>query len=65
MEGAAAAPPRDIERDRGRTRGRRLRAGEVVLTGSLIVPFAAESGDDIRIEFEGLGSVAISFAEAT
>ena len=46
-------------------RGRSLCAGEIVLTGSLIVPFAAQSGDDIRIEFEGLGSVAISFAEAT
>ena len=44
--------------------GRRLRAGEVVLTGSLIAPLAAQPGDDIRIVFEGLGTVAISFAQA-
>ena len=45
-------------------RGRSLCAGEIVLTGSLIVPFAAQPGDAIRIEFEGLGSVAVSFGEA-
>lgn len=44
--------------------GRSLRAGDVVLTGSLISPLAMRPGDDIRIEFEGLGPVAINFAEA-
>ena len=43
-------------------RGRSLRAGEVILTGSLIAPFALKPGDAIRIEFEGLGSVAIASA---
>jgi len=45
-------------------RGRSLRAGDLVLAGSLIVPLAARPGDEIRIEFEGLGFVAVSFAEA-
>lgn len=42
---------------------RRLRAGDLILTGSLIAPLAAGPGDEIRIEFEGLGSVSVSFAE--
>lgn len=45
-------------------RGRRLDAGDVVLTGSLIAPLAIEPGDGIHIDFQGLSSVAISFAEA-
>lgn len=45
-------------------RGRSLRSGDVILSGSLIAPLAVRPGDDIRIEFEGLGSVAIAFAGA-
>lgn len=43
-------------------RGRRLRAGEIVLSGSLIVPFAAFPGDAIEIILESVGSVSISFS---
>lgn len=43
--------------------GRGLRAGDIVPSGSLIAPLAARPGDCIQVEFEGLGSVAVSFAE--
>ena len=45
-------------------RGRSLRAGDLVLTGSLTVPLAARPGDEIRVEVKGLGTVAVSFEEA-
>ena len=45
-------------------RGRSLRAGDLVLAGSLTIPLAARPGDEIRVEFKGLGSVAVSFEEA-
>ncbi len=45
----------------GRDRG--LGPGDVVLAGSLIVPFEARAGDEIRADFEGLGSVSVQFAE--
>ena len=45
-------------------RGRLLRAGDLVLAGSLVTPLAAEPGDDVHVEIDGLGSVVVSFAEA-
>jgi 2-keto-4-pentenoate hydratase len=43
-------------------RGRRLRAGEIVLSGSLIVPFAAFPGDTVEVGLESIGTVSISFS---
>lgn len=43
-------------------RGRRLRAGEIVLSGSLIVPFSVLPGDTVEVVLESIGTVAISFS---
>jgi 2-keto-4-pentenoate hydratase len=39
--------------------GRRLEPGEIVLTGSLPLPYWASPGDAIEIALEGLGTVAL------
>ena len=41
--------------------GKALRAGEIVLTGSLVKTVWLEAGDEAVMELEGLGSVAVSF----
>ncbi len=46
-----------------RRRDRGLARGDVVLAGSLVVPFEAHAGDEIRADFEGLGSVSVRFGE--
>ncbi|MBZ9935933.1 fumarylacetoacetate hydrolase family protein [Mesorhizobium sp. BR1-1-16] len=42
------------------TRGRRLEAGEIVLTGSLVETRWLDAGDTARIEIDGLGTVALT-----
>jgi 2-oxo-3-hexenedioate decarboxylase/2-keto-4-pentenoate hydratase len=42
--------------------GKGLRAGEIVLTGSLVKTVWLEAGDEVVMELEGLGGVAVSFA---
>lgn len=41
--------------------GERLRAGEVVITGSVVPPIAVAPGDTISAQFDRLGEVSISF----
>ncbi len=41
------------------TRGRRLRAGDVVLTGSVVTTKFPESGDTMTTEIEGLGDATL------
>ena len=41
--------------------GTRLRAGEVVMTGSLVKTVWLDAGDAARMEFSGLGSVEVRF----
>jgi 2-keto-4-pentenoate hydratase len=42
-------------------RGKNLRAGQIVLTGSLVQTVWLNAGDKVLIELEGLGSVAVKF----
>lgn len=42
--------------------GRRVEAGDIVLTGSLPLPYWARPGDAIEIAIEKLGTVALAFA---
>jgi 2-keto-4-pentenoate hydratase len=42
--------------------GRALRAGEIVLTGSLVKTVWLEAGDDVVMELAGLGRVAVTFS---
>ncbi len=42
--------------------GRRLQAGDMVTTGVTTGVFEAVAGDVLEAEFEGVGSVAVSFA---
>jgi 2-oxo-3-hexenedioate decarboxylase/2-keto-4-pentenoate hydratase len=42
--------------------GKGLRAGEIVLTGSLVKTAWLEAGDSVVMELEGLGTVAVTFA---
>lgn len=41
--------------------GRGLHAGQIVLTGSLVKTVWCEAGDDVVMQLEGLGNVAVSF----
>jgi 2-keto-4-pentenoate hydratase len=43
-------------------RGKGLRAGEIVLTGSLVKTLWLRSDDSVMMDLSGLGSVAVSFA---
>ena len=43
--------------------GERLRAGEVVITGSVVAPLAVAAGDVVRVELPPLGWLAVSFDE--
>jgi 2-keto-4-pentenoate hydratase len=43
-------------------RGKGLRAGEIVLTGSLVKTLWLASGDSVMMDLSGLGSVVVSFA---
>jgi 2-keto-4-pentenoate hydratase len=43
-------------------RGRGLGAGDIVLSGSAACVYEARAGDTFRADFDGLGSVAVSFA---
>ena len=43
-------------------RGRRLRSGEIVLSGSLNVPLSVVPDDEIEVTLDSLGSVSVSFA---
>ena len=40
-----------------------LRAGEIVLTGSLVKTVWVNAGDKVMMELSGLGSVAVDFRE--
>ena len=40
-----------------------LLAGEVILAGALTKAVTFEAGDHFKVDFEGLGSVSISFSE--
>jgi 2-keto-4-pentenoate hydratase len=42
--------------------GHRLRAGDVVTTGTTTAPPTVGPGDEVRAVFEGLGEVAVAFA---
>ena len=42
--------------------GKQLRAGQIVLTGSLVQTVWLNAGDKVRMEMFGLGSVAAEFA---
>ena len=42
-------------------RGRALKAGEFVLTGSLVETKWCEAGDEVRIEIDGLGTAEMKF----
>jgi 2-keto-4-pentenoate hydratase len=44
--------------------GRRLKSGEIIMTGSLTRQFAMAAGDHIRTEFSDIGSVEAGIAEA-
>ena len=42
--------------------GERLRAGEIIITGSVVPPLTLEPGeDDIAFEVDPLGGVAVRF----
>lgn len=43
------------------SQGSRLRAGEVVMTGSLVKTVWLQAGDEARMEFSGLGHVQVRF----
>jgi 2-keto-4-pentenoate hydratase len=43
------------------TLGRRLEPGEIVMTGSLPLPYWAQAGDQVEIEISGLGAVRVGF----
>jgi 2-keto-4-pentenoate hydratase len=42
--------------------GQGLRAGQIVLTGSLVKTVWLEAGDSVVMELKGLGTVAVTFA---
>jgi len=42
--------------------GRALRAGQIVLTGSLVKTVWLKPGDSVAIDLSGLGAVQVSFA---
>ena len=42
--------------------GKALRAGEIVLTGSLVKTVWLEAGDEVVMELAGLGSVVVTFS---
>jgi 2-keto-4-pentenoate hydratase len=44
--------------------GERLRAGEIVITGSILAPLAVEPGDEIGFELAPIGAVSVRFARA-
>lgn len=44
--------------------GERLRAGEVVITGSVVPPLAVEPGDEVAFELEPIGAVSVRFARS-
>jgi 2-keto-4-pentenoate hydratase len=43
--------------------GKSLRAGEIVMTGSLVQTIWLHAGDSVEIELSGLGNVAVDFLE--
>ena len=43
------------------TAGKTLRAGQIVLTGSLVQTVWLNAGDKVLIELEGLGTVSVEF----
>lgn len=44
------------------SQGTGLRAGEIVMTGSLVKTVWLQAGDEARMEFSGLGTVQVAFA---
>ncbi|HKF60639.1 MAG TPA: fumarylacetoacetate hydrolase family protein, partial [Dongiaceae bacterium] len=42
-------------------RGRGVKAGEVVITGTCVKPVEIEPGDRVTVEFPGLGEVKVAF----
>jgi len=44
------------------SQGTGLRAGEIVMTGSLVKTVWLQAGDEARMEFTGLGTVQVAFA---
>jgi 2-oxopent-4-enoate/cis-2-oxohex-4-enoate hydratase len=42
--------------------GVQLKAGEIILSGSLVPLEPAQPGDQFRLELEGVGSARVSFA---
>jgi 2-keto-4-pentenoate hydratase len=42
--------------------GRRLEAGQVVITGSIVPPVGVHPGDRLRFELDPIGAVAVRFA---
>ena len=44
------------------SQGTGLRAGEIVMTGSLVKTVWLQAGDEARMEFSSLGTVQVAFA---
>jgi 2-keto-4-pentenoate hydratase len=42
--------------------GERLRAGDVVITGSIVTPLAIRAGSTVRYELDPLGTIELTFA---
>jgi 2-oxo-3-hexenedioate decarboxylase/2-keto-4-pentenoate hydratase len=51
-----------MARQSSRRDGKNLRAGQIVLTGSLVKTVWLNAGDEVVIELEGLGRVEARFA---
>jgi len=54
--------PIGIEVEFGAFGGKSLRAGEIVLTGSLVKTIWLDAGDTVLMELAGLGNVSATFS---
>ena len=45
--------------------GEQLRAGQIIITGSIVPPLWVEAGEEVVFHLDPLGSVAIRFAPAS
>jgi 2-keto-4-pentenoate hydratase len=52
----------DVVAGRLEDAGEQLEAGQRIITGVLAPPHAAQLGDVVRLEVEGLGGVELSFS---
>lgn len=54
----------EVVADRLAAAGERLQPGQRIITGVLAPPHAAQPGDTVRLELEGLGAVELGFASS-